>query len=106
MRLAVLLFIFHFSLFTAFAQHGGYSSGNTSAIRIYEQALVFYDHRENDKALEALSKALDKDSTFVEAWLLKGYILFDKGKYEESVTNLKKAVSISPDFFPTAYFSL
>jgi outer membrane protein OmpA-like peptidoglycan-associated protein/tetratricopeptide (TPR) repeat protein len=88
------------------AAQQGYSSGNPAAIRAYEQALFYYDKRQNEKAIDALKTALERDSNFVEAYMLFGNIDEDLKKYDDALSNYRKAVDKSPDFFPNNYFAL
>src|SRR4051812_39308098 len=83
-----------------------YSSGNPAAIRAYEQALNFYDKRLNEKAIEALKTAIEKDSSFIEAYMLLGNINEDMKKYDEALINYRMAIEKRPDFFPNNYFAL
>jgi outer membrane protein OmpA-like peptidoglycan-associated protein/Tol biopolymer transport system component len=89
-----------------FAQQQGYSSGNASATRIFEQALRFYDVKQTEKALDALKSAIEKDSTFVEAYSLQGNIYDDLRKYDLAIESYRKAILVKPDFFPNNYFFL
>jgi len=89
-----------------FAQHSSYTSGNPAAVRAYEQAVLFYERRQNDKALDALKTVIEKDSNFVEAWILKGNVLDDQRKPEQGIEAYKKAIEIKPDFFAGVYFTL
>ncbi len=106
----IRVFIFNFlsSLFllpySVFAQD--YTSGNPAAIRAFDQAVHYYDQRENEKALEALKSALEKDPKFVEAYTLRANIYDDMRKFDLSVENYKMAIELKPDFFNNNYFSL
>lgn len=101
-----LLFVIFNVKFSGRASAQDYTSGNPAAIRAFDQAVHYYDQRENEKALEALKSALDKDPAFVEAYTLRANIYDDMRKFELSVINYKKAIELKPDFFINNYFSL
>ena len=101
-----LQFIFFNLCISCTASAQDYTSGNPAAIRAFDQAVHYYDQRENEKALEALKSALDKDPSFVEAYTLLANIYDDMRKFELSVINYKKAIELKPDFFINNYFSL
>src|SRR6185295_13023376 len=95
--------LFLFIAGAAFSQQPGYSSGNQAAIRIYDQAMRFYDNHQNDKAMSALQSALEKDSLFIEAYLLRATIYEDQSKFDKAIADYKKAMSINPELYPKVY---
>jgi outer membrane protein OmpA-like peptidoglycan-associated protein/tetratricopeptide (TPR) repeat protein len=104
MKKILATFLFLFLLQKAFAQD--YSSANPAAVRAYEQAMYFFDKRLNEKAIDALKTALQKDSTFVEAYMLLGNVYEDLKKYDDALAAYQKAVEAKPDFFPNNYFAI
>src|SRR4051794_6047351 len=104
-KIGVLLLLF-ICVENSSAQQKGYSSGNPSAVRAYEQALYYYDARKNEKALEALKSAIERDSLFVEAYSMQGNIYDDLGKLDPAIESYRKAINAKADFFPNNYFFL
>ncbi len=104
MRKILPAFLFFLCVQNVIAQN--YSSGNPAAIRAYEQALNFYDKRMNEKAIDALKTAIERDSTFVEPYMLLGNIYEDMKKYDDALASYLKAIEKKPDFFPNNYFGL
>lgn len=50
----------------------------------YNLGLIYYNNKENELALTHLSKALEKESTHAESFLLYAYVLNDLGHWIES----------------------
>src|SRR5689334_22774795 len=100
------LFLFSILFYSLQVHSQDYSSGNPAAVRAFEQAVHYYDGRDNEKALEALNTAIEKDPKFVEAYTLRGNIYDDMRKFDLSVASYKKALELKPDFFYNTYFSL
>ncbi len=82
------------------------SSKNKKALKWYHEAETAFKKRENQKALTYLDKAVNKDSRFIEAWLLKGDILTELKHNRQAIEAYKKAVSIDSAFFPPAWYFL
>lgn len=101
-----LFFAVTFCSMNASVRAQEYTSGNPAAIRIFEQAVQFYDARLNEKAIDALNSAIEKDPKFIEAYTLRGNIYDDMRKFSLSVESYKKAIELRPDFFVNTYFSL
>ncbi|MCX6258312.1 MAG: OmpA family protein [Bacteroidia bacterium] len=80
------------------------SSGK--AARHYKLATEYYDVRKDIQALEELNVAISADNKFIEAYLLRSDIYHDMQNYSREVADLKKAISINPEFFPSAYYNL
>ena len=85
------LFIIYSLLFIHYSFAQGYTSKNPAAIRFYDNATSSFEYRQNDKALEFLESALQKDSTFVEAWLLRGNIYDIQKKYTADDRSLQES---------------
>lgn len=68
-------------------------------------AAIFYDkdQRDYDKALEYVDKALEFQGNSARLWYLKGVILFDLKRFEESEKALLKADELMPDDMSTMY---
>ena len=82
------------------------SSHNKKALKYYHQAEQSFKERDNAKALIFLNKALKKDDSFIEAWLLKGDVLVELNRPGGAINAYNKAVSIDSAFFPPAWYFL
>ena len=103
--LAILLFLSLSLNFTAKAQPK-YTSTNKGAIKSYESATEYYDSYQNEKALNELEKAINKDPAFIEAYILMANIHVDMRDYAGAVEQYKKAIAINPNFFPNNYYTM
>lgn len=96
-----------FSCVGIYAQHSKtYSSKNTKAIRLFENARQFYDQHLDAKAVEELKKSIKEDSAFVEPYLLLANIYTDEGKKNLAKDSYRKAINIDAEFFPKALYTL
>ena len=55
------------------------------------------DLKENDKAIEDCSKALQIDPSIPDAYSNRGHAFFAKGQYDRAIDDLNEAVKLSPD---------
>ena len=55
-------------------------------------------HKKLDKALNILEISLSKNKTYKEIYLNLGYIFLLKKEYSRAEINLKKAISLDPDY--------
>ncbi|CAN5590321.1 OmpA family protein [soil metagenome] len=88
------------------AQDPKYSTTSKGAIREFEEGIKYYDSKNSEKALAAFEKAISKDSSFIEAHMLKGDVLAEMQKFPEAVASYLRAVRINPVFFPKNLYQL
>ena len=89
-----------------FAQSSCPKSTNKKAIRLFQEASDLYKDRKYEDAKGIVSKAIDEDPEFADAYLLQGQIAMkkrDDGVLEES---FKKVIELCPDLDPEVYFQL
>lgn len=60
-------------------------------------------YKDSRAALANFNKALELDSTYVDAWIRKGVTLYDMEDYYEADVCFNKAVSLSPMLFKALY---
>ncbi|MBI2268773.1 MAG: OmpA family protein [Bacteroidetes bacterium] len=99
--LSFCLFIFSFLLVSA--QPGTYSTKNSKAIKLFQEAqnLVAMDPA---KAMEALKKAIDRDSMFIEAHAFLAELYAYNGQYEKAAGEYNKTFQINPNFFQNNFY--
>ena len=103
----ILLFIICLSIqVVAQKTDNKYSSSSDKAIKNYEKALLSFDARKDDEAIELLQKAIKTDPNFVEAHMFLAEIFGENKRYKEALEEGKAAIGISPDFFKSAYYSM
>jgi outer membrane protein OmpA-like peptidoglycan-associated protein len=85
------------------AQQRKYTSSSKAAIKHYDDALHYYDVKQNDKAIDELKTAIEKDPQFVEAYILLASVQEDSRQFTDAVESYKKSFQIKPDFFPYNY---
>lgn len=108
MKNVILLFLFPLTLITCKAQlpPGEYTSTNKKAINAFEKALEYYNNRNDEKALEELKKAIEKDPAFIEPHLLSAQIYSDGSKLQDAINEYIKSLEINPKFDKKTYYLL
>jgi outer membrane protein OmpA-like peptidoglycan-associated protein/Tol biopolymer transport system component len=71
---------------------------------MFTEAIGLYDQKEYPKALRILDKAIHEDSSFIEAYVLKGDIMSEQQYPREAILQYRRGIAASPDFSPTLYF--
>lgn len=85
---------------------GTYSSTNKKAISLFEKALEFYNARNDEKALEELKKAVEKDPTFIEPHLLLAEIFTEAKKIQPAIDEYYKAIQLNPTFDKKTFYNV
>lgn len=83
-----------------------YTTTDKWAIRNYEAGLKHYNDYQNEKAKGEFLRALEKDPSFIEPYLVLVNIEVEAKNYEAAIDHYKKTISINPLFFPLAYYNL
>ena len=68
----------------------------------FYRAFAYQEKRDNDKAIQHYSKALDLNPQIAEAYSNRGIAYGDKGDYPHAIENFNKAIELKPDY-PDAY---
>ncbi len=76
------------------------------ATELYSNARYYYDRYNHNAAIQSLNLAIEKDSKFVEAYLLLSQIYHEIGDYENAIKSGDKALEVNPTFFPGIHLSL
>ncbi len=105
-KIIILSLGLFFCLNLTFAQGDKYSIKSKKAIKLFEEALMYYEVKNDAAAKELLTKAISQDSNFLEGHMLLANIYYDNRQYYEAIKSYKKAVSINSDFFPNNFYSL
>lgn len=102
-KILSLFFIFNFSFLISFAQPVSYSTKNSKAIKLYEEAQKSVG-TDPQKGIEILKAAIEKDNAFLEAHAFLAELYAYNGKYENAVTEYNAAFAINPNFFQNNYY--
>lgn len=86
------------------AQSNNLTTNSKRAAKIYKQALWHYNNNEYKQALKQVNLAIGKDSSFIEAFLIKAELHSALDNTQQSIDAYKQAVAIDPVFFPNAYY--
>lgn len=100
----LLIFLFLASHMTAQTPGNQLSTSNKKAEKEFDAAMQAYQNRDFAKAMAGVNKALEADSTFCEALILKGDLLSDAKMPSEAILAYKKVLSMHPDFSNNLYF--
>ena len=79
---------------------------NKKAQKYYYNATNYYDKSDYYSAKNELTKAINADSKFIEAYILLGDIYADLKDYESAIQSYKKSIEINPYFFLNTYYNL
>lgn len=95
-----IVFLFLFSL--GFTQ--SYSVSSRRAIQLYQAAMQAYNYTQYDKCIEFLDEATERESEFIEAWLLKAQVLNILGRHDKEARAYVRAIEINPSFYKYSLF--
>ncbi len=95
----LLLFIFSGSLS---AQQ--YTTKSNRAIENYEKGREYYLRYQYDEAVAFLSKAIEIDPDFIEAYIGLAQVYTDMKEYKNAAGVYKKGMAIDPEFYPAGYY--
>ncbi|NVO09768.1 MAG: PD40 domain-containing protein [Bacteroidales bacterium] len=88
------------------AQTGKLSTSNKRAIELYLKATESYQRYDTESAILFLNQSIEKDSKFIEAYLILSQIYQEMRLVDNAIDAANKAIAINPDFFPNIYFNL
>ncbi|MCX6286037.1 MAG: OmpA family protein [Bacteroidetes bacterium] len=80
------------------------STNNKKAEKEFDAAMQAYQDRDNARAMAGIIKALEADSTFCEALILKGDLLSDAKMPSEAIEAYKKVLRSNASFSNNLYF--
>ncbi len=81
-------------------------SNSKKAISNYNSALSNYRLMDYEGAKREVDAAIEKDSDFLEAYLLKSEIYTDIKDYSTAIESYKNVIRIDENFFPSAYYNI
>jgi outer membrane protein OmpA-like peptidoglycan-associated protein len=109
MKLIKINLIF-FLLFLLFFDQSTYCQDYTSeskkAIKHYEKGLFAFENNDLKLAVEYAYEALEKDSNFVEVYLLLGEIAYNLGNKSKEIEYFSKVIEKDSVNFPLTYYLL
>lgn len=81
-------------------------TSSNRALRLYNEAMTYYDYNNFDKAETVFRQALELDPRFYEVYMMLGEISYRQKKYEEAARNYDAAVKLDSTAYRPVYFSL
>lgn len=108
MKKLIFISLTVFSLLSCKAQlpPGEYTSTNKKAIAAFENALKYYNQRDDNKAIQECTTAITKDATFIEPHFLLAQIYSEANKTQEAIDEYYKALAINPKFDKKTFYNL
>lgn len=91
---------------SGFSQVEVTTTKSKKAIKLFQEALKFYESKNDKPAVESLKKAVEIDDKFLEGYLLLGNIYYDNLMYEDAVVCFQRVVNINEKFNPNAFYYL
>lgn len=85
---------------------GQYSSTNKKAIKYFEESRTLFNYKKDAEAEKKIQAAIKEDPNFTEAYAAYADFLGYKARYQEAITNYKKAIEIAPRFMVDNNFYL
>lgn len=96
-----------FMLLTALSvQAQDYATKSKRAIRSFEKARELFMLRQDHEAEEYLQKAVDIDTSFVEAWFMLAQIFLDREDTEQAADSYLKGVNADPEEYAAGYLKV
>ncbi len=104
-KIFITIVITLLSIFSVIAQPK-MTTHSKKAKKLFKEAISYYNNNIDNKAIEKLNAAIDKDYKFVEAYLLLADIYYYHSDYDKEVSFLEKVISIDPDYNTKTYVNL
>lgn len=102
-----LLFLCLLITSSAAAQPGArYTSSDKKAVKLYEEAVRAYELRLPEEARPLIEKAIERDSRFGEAYLLRAQMRMDEKDRQGAIDDLRQVTMIASRTFPQTYLFL
>ena len=105
-KIALSILVIFFIALQVDAQIGKLSTTNRRAIELYQKATESYEKYDNESAIKYLEQSVEKDSKFIEAYLMLSQIYQEMRLIDKAIDAANKAIALNPDFFPNIYFNL
>ncbi|MDR2557084.1 MAG: OmpA family protein [Bacteroidales bacterium] len=110
----LLLAVFIICPVFAFAQGAGansrtnvYDAHNRERAKpLFDNAYSSYRNGDSETSLKYIQKALELYPEYAQAWLQKAIIYEDRKQYDSAIKFYHYALTIDPDVFPNAYYTL
>ncbi len=87
------------------AQKQNFRTDSRKAKKLMEDAISFYNLRYYEKAFDYTALALQEDSNFVDAHMLRGEMQMELNNANAAVVSFKKAISLFPNEYPSNYYN-
>ena len=100
----ILLFLFLATGLAAQQPGNQLSTKNKKAEKAFDAAMQAYQSRDYPRAITEVTKALEADSVFCEALVLKGDLFSDLKRPAQAIAEYKKVLRINPGFSNNLYF--
>jgi outer membrane protein OmpA-like peptidoglycan-associated protein len=92
---------------TCFAQpKPEYTISERKAIKMYEEAIEYYQKRDAAGAQKILLETVNKFPQFAEARFLLAQTYLDQNQSDKAIPHLEEGVKLHPEIFPEAYLIL
>lgn len=85
---------------------GKYTTRSSSAVKHYEQAALFLDSKNYERARAEAMMAVKADSNFIEARMLLGDVCSSLNMKDQAIQEYAAAIKINPRFFPNNFLLL
>ena len=79
---------------------------NKQAQKFYNDAMASIARNQYAEAGQSLKDAVDKDSAFIDAWLLLSEMFYDEGNFQKSIFSANKAIQLHADYSTRSYYFL
>lgn len=93
-------------MFSSLFSQETYSVKNKKAIKIFEQALGYFESHDDLNAANLLLKAIEIEPNFAEAYNLMAQISEDNRDIDKAIYYYKKSIEVAPDFSYMTYYFL
>ena len=70
---------------------------NLSPVELYDIASDFLDQESYDKALKSVRKAIEMDSTYTDAYYLRGLCFYYQESYPLAIADFHKVIELDPE---------
>lgn len=101
----VFLLLIHFFSQNVFCQEK-YTTDKKSAIKNYNEGLIYYTSRNYYKAIELFTRAIKNDSNFIEPYILLGQSYEEIGFRQQAISAYSYALKLNPSFYPYGHIKV